>query len=103
MRSRFVAGVNCLVITYIHLILFLATQAFQTDEINGTSDTNHVRFLFCFAYGGVLQRLLQVLQKGLETEDDDTQNCFLNTDVSDETIDTGGITIPAGFELQVSL
>lgn len=46
---------------------------------------------------------LQVMQQSLETEDDDTQNCFLNTDICDETIDTGGITIPAGFELQVSL
>lgn len=43
------------------------------------------------------------MQEGLEAEDDETQNCFLSADAGDETIDTGGITIPAGLELQVSL
>lgn len=42
-------------------------------------------------------------QQVFEVEDDETQSCFLNTDICDETVDTGGITIPAGFELQVSL
>lgn len=39
----------------------------------------------------------------MDMDDDETQNCFLNSDFIDETIDTGGITIPAGFELQVSM
>ncbi|KAJ8966687.1 hypothetical protein NQ317_014016 [Molorchus minor] len=35
-----------------------------------------------------------------DVEDDETQNCFLNTDqVTEETVDRGGITIPAGLEM----
>lgn len=32
---------------------------------------------------------------------DETQN-FLNTEHSEEAVDTGGITIPAGFDLQIN-
>lgn len=33
-------------------------------------------------------------------DDEETQNCFLLTDHAEDTVDTGGITIPAGLESQ---
>ncbi|CAH0546038.1 unnamed protein product [Brassicogethes aeneus] len=39
----------------------------------------------------------------LDIEDDETQNCFLNMDTTEDAIDTGGITIPAGLELPLEL
>ncbi|KAJ8925191.1 hypothetical protein NQ315_001377, partial [Exocentrus adspersus] len=39
-----------------------------------------------------------------DIEDDDIQNCFLNSNqIVEETIDTGGVTIPAGLERQLVL
>ncbi|XP_018326396.1 zinc finger protein 569 isoform X2 [Agrilus planipennis] len=38
-------------------------------------------------------------KKKNEVEDDETQNCFLSLDNSDETVDTGGITIPESLDL----
>lgn len=61
--------------------------------------------IILIAVGLITEMLLklQILNNDMKLDDDETQNCFLNTDLTDDTIDTGGITIPAGFELQVSL
>lgn len=42
---------------------------------------------------------LEPLEQILNGDDEETQNCFLSSDHTEDTVDTGGITIPAGLEL----
>jgi hypothetical protein len=37
-----------------------------------------------------------------ESKSSDETHNFLNTEQSEEAVDTGGITIPAGFDLQLT-
>lgn len=45
-------------------------------------------------------KILEPLEHILNGDDEETQNCFLTSDHTEDAVDTGGITIPAGLELQ---
>ncbi|XP_030765570.1 zinc finger protein 492-like isoform X2 [Sitophilus oryzae] len=69
---------------------FLEAHEKKHSEVNGSSGT---------------EVLIDDKQTNHETDlqaDEETQNCFLNTEHIEETVDNGGITIPAGLETSMN-